>query len=104
MKIAAAFAEVAELALALGAREINKLPGCWEHAIDERWRVAVNAHPEERETERGAKVPPLSMYVEFNGWPAGVFTAGGGWVAAGSVANEAAFIEAVRAAREKVTP
>lgn len=38
----------------------------------------------------GPEVPPFGIYLEFNGWPAGVVTPGGGCIAAGGVANEAA--------------
>jgi len=32
-------------------------------------------------------VPPFNCYVEFNGWPAGVFNPFGGIIAAGELAN-----------------
>jgi len=73
-----AFLEIANLAERLGVSEINKLPGCWEHQIDQRWWIAVNSHGFESECSMGTKVPPLSAYVQFNGWPAGIINPYGG--------------------------
>lgn len=45
----------------------------------------------------GVTVEPFHCYIEFNGWPAGVVAPWGGVIAAGDVANEAAFLAAVKA-------
>lgn len=93
-EISLAFASVCELATTLGARNIKDLPGCWETQIDGRWYVAVNGHNVETKTSRGAEVPPFHCYVEFNGWPAGIFSPRGGVIAAGAAANEDTFVAA----------
>jgi hypothetical protein len=98
------FAAIVELAESLGVSGINKLPRCWEHQIDGSWWIAVNAHPEPIQCSHGVAVAPFSAYIEFNGWPAGLFTPHGGQIAAGEVANEDAFIEALRRALAKGEP
>lgn len=100
-RVCAAFMAVADLGYALGARDINKIPGCWEVQVDERWRIAVNAHDEELQSLTGARVLPGSVYVEYNGWPAGSFTAAGGIIAAGEGANEHTLVAALEAATAK---
>lgn len=91
-QISEAYATVAELAEALGVRNIGKLPGMWEVQIDDAWKISVNGH-----NEAIGHVPPYHMAVEFNGWPAGIFGPGGGIIAAGEAANEATLIAALRA-------
>jgi hypothetical protein len=96
-----AFAVIAALAEALDVRAINQLPGCWEHQVDDRWWIAVNGHAEQTSCSHGAAVPAYGAYVEFNEWPAAVFTPVGGEFVAGTAANEEAFIAAVKAATER---
>jgi hypothetical protein len=96
--ISEAFMAVVDWSEALGAAPMNRHAGCWEHAVDERWWVAVNAHKEPVACSHGPEVPPFTCYVEFNGFPAGLINAYGGTIAAGSVANEDAFITALKAA------
>jgi hypothetical protein len=98
VKISLVFGRIVELAESLGVQRINELPGCWEHKVDERWRIAVNAHREERKTSTGAAVPPLCCYVEYNGWPAGILRPNGGIIAAGTGANEGTLIAALERA------
>ena len=94
MRVAECFSKVAELAIALGVEGINKLPGCWEHQVDEHWRIHVNGH---MELVDGIK--PYEMMVWFNGWPAGiVHPVLGGVIAVGEIANEDTFIAALDAA------
>lgn len=93
-----AFVRCAELGLALGVTSINKLPGCWEHQVDERWWIAMNGHRENIKASDGFEVPPFNIAIKYNGWPAGIIGAHGGIIAAGSCANEDAFIEALLAA------
>ena len=46
--------------------------------VDEHWKVSINPHGETIENQ-----PGRSVFVEFNGWPAGVFGAfSGEWLAA----------------------
>jgi hypothetical protein len=96
-----AFATLCNMGIALGAAPMNKHAGCWEHQVDKQWWVAFNGHPEAKKTSNGQEVDPFHCYVEYNGWPAGVFTPYGGVIAAGEGANENTFIAAmVRAEAE----
>lgn len=52
---------------------------------DKGWGVRLNTTGEILDG-----VEPFSVFVTWNGWPAGMFDAGGGVVAAGAAANEAA--------------
>lgn len=99
--IAEAFAAIVSLAERLGVTRIDTLPGCWEHDVDGTWWIAVNGRREPLACSRGPVVQPFHAYVEFNGWPAGVFNPSGGEFVAGAAGNESAFIEAVAKA---VTP
>ena len=96
--ICEAFYVMGELASALGVKNINQLPGCWEHAIDEHWRISVNAHTEAVKNSQGVAVRPFDCYVEFNGWPAGFFGPRSGSIVAGELANENTLIDAMKAA------
>jgi hypothetical protein len=87
---------IVDLAEALGVTKINKMPGCWELAVDDLWWFAVNGHTEPTECSHGASVPPMSAYLEYNGWPAGICDAGGGIVAAGAAANESTLVDALK--------
>jgi hypothetical protein len=92
-----AFAVLADLCIALGEAPLSKHVACWEHKIDERWAVAVNGHNEPKHCSFSAvPVDPFNCYVQFNGWPAGILNPYGGIIAAGELANEATFIEAMR--------
>ena len=77
---------------------IKRLPdhngGIYERKIDDRWRVVMNGNKTLVE-HNGIELPPFGVYVEFNGWPAGVIDPGGGVIAAGEVANEDTFIAAI---------
>lgn len=97
--IALAFTLIAEYAIELGARSIGQLDGCWERQIDEHWWVAINGHAEPVICSRGAPVPELHCYIEYDGWPAGAINAFNGLIAAGEKANEQTFIAAVRRAK-----
>jgi hypothetical protein len=72
----------------------------WEHRVDDAWWLCVNGFQEAQEvlTPSGVrqKVSPFSCYVEFNGWPAGVFDLTAGTFADGVIANCGSFINAVR--------
>ena len=97
--ISVAFGLIADLAAALGVRNISQRGGCWEHAVDDRWWIAVNGRVDRSvPCSHGNAVPAGHCYVEFNGFPAGLFTPFGGMIAAGTVANEETFCAALRAA------
>jgi len=91
-----AFAAIADLCIALGAAPANRFEDCWELRIDSQWEIAFNGHEESRRSSYGVVVQPFHCYVQFNGWPAGVFGPLGGVIAAGECANEDTFLEAVR--------
>jgi hypothetical protein len=78
MRTSRVFSRACELAIAMGAIGINKLPGCYEHQVDEHWWFAINAHPESNDCSKSKGVPPMTIYLEFNGWPAGFVNSGGG--------------------------
>jgi hypothetical protein len=97
------FVRVCDLGIALGWNSIKDLPGCTEHQIDGAWWFAINPHNEVVKCSHGPEVRPYTIYFEFNGWPAGAIRATGGWVAAGTLANENTLLEAIEKAIEKET-
>ena len=98
--ISEVFDEICQLALALGVKNINQLPACWEHKVDEEWRIAVNAH--NKPVNAGdTTVPAFTAYLEFNGWPAGLISPYGGMMASGAIANEVELLKALRSARTR---
>ena len=72
----------------------------WAGNIDKNWIIAVHAN-RDREVEfkpkgtMGGKAEFGIMLVWFNGWLAGMLDPGGGVIAAGELANEDTFIEAI---------
>jgi hypothetical protein len=109
MEIKEAFMAVVELAEALGVERIDRLPGCWEHKVDAQWFIAVNGHTTPKAIRGFAGgaaampgevlfIDPLHVYLEFNGFPAGIIGMRSGLLAAGSAANEDTLIAALRAA------
>ena len=92
---------IAELAESAGVAPLDGK--VWEYQVDEQWWFAINGNKNPRGCSRLAKhegtaseIPPFCIYVEFNGWPAGLFhPIHGGQFAAGSAANEGAFIRAL---------
>ena len=97
-KIGETFYEVMQLGSRLGVKNINTLPGCWEHQVDDKWFIAVNAHDSPVECSKGPSVAPFHCYVEYNGFPAGLISPHDGIIAAGECANEDTFIAALKAA------
>jgi hypothetical protein len=97
------FILIADLAEKQGAAPLNKHAGLWECRLDSHWEIALNGHRETLEwaqtSERmGCDIPPFHCVVMFNGWLAGLFDAYGGTFAAGELANEQTFIEALEKA------
>jgi len=85
------FNKVAELAIKLGMAPLNKNPGCWEYEVDDQWSIKLNPHDSMLDG-----IPSYHMAVSYNGWPAGLVSpTKGGVIAAGSGANEDAFIAAL---------
>ena len=105
-KISEAFLKLAKLAAHDGIALLNTLDGCWTRQIGEQWWIAINGHneahpassPDGASKNTPFEVKPFHCYVEFNGWPAGVFTPCGGVIASGETGNEDAFIAAIDAA------
>lgn len=88
-----------ELAKSDGVVPLKALPGCWYRRLDERWEIGVNGHREARSctfADGPSRVPPFSICVVFNGWPAGIIDPHGGSIAAGALANIDTFVEALR--------
>lgn len=95
--ISEAFQLICELAHKRGARSIKDEPGLHVVKIDDHWTAKVNPHGDTVD-----HVLPYHIWLEWNGWPAGMIHAtSGGLVAAGSLANEGTLIEAVKAAIER---
>jgi hypothetical protein len=89
------FVLLSKLAVKDGVAPISNLKGCWERQVGDWW-IAVNGHKEPMQHSHGeSKLPPFECYVEFNGWPAGVFGFDGGIIAAGEAANEETFVAAL---------
>jgi hypothetical protein len=99
--VSAVFAKVCELGIALGKRDLNQLPACWDHDLGDGWAFSLNAHDTPKPDDRGASVPPFTVAVMWNGWPAGLVDPSGGVIAAGDAANESALLASLDAAIEK---
>jgi hypothetical protein len=98
VKVNVAFAALCDLGIALGIAPLNEHAGCWHHRIDERWAVWMNGHKVPMPSVLEQWLDPFHCYVEYNGWPAGIFSPFGGVIAAGEGANENAFIAAIERA------
>lgn len=89
------FAAVAGVAERAGETPINQRAGTWERQLDPAWWIAVNAHRDPVTCSKGVEVAPFTMYVEYNGWPAGILSpTAGGQFAAGTGANIETFLAA----------
>ena len=87
---------IGDLGIALG----GVLGTVWEHQVDDQWYFAVNRSKETQTVERTSLVDigRGEIYVEYNGWPAGMIDQRDGVIAAGDGANEDTFIAALEAA------
>ena len=94
-----AFMLIGELAFERGYRKINTRHGLCKIGIDDKWEADINPH---KETIDG--VPPMHMMILFNGMPAGCFSAHGGTIAHGKIANEDALISAIKTQLKEVSP
>lgn len=95
------FVEIAKLCESMKIKPLNEFTDCWECKLDERWTITVNAHREPKICN-DVEIAPFHCYVEFNGFPAGIFSPRGGSIAAGSEANEDNLIKAIRLKRLQV--
>lgn len=94
-RLALAYCLVVELALKCGVP--TPLIGLWTCELDDHWAVALNGGTADAEW-CGFTLPRFHCAVTFHGFPAGLFNAFGGQIAAGRVANEETFCEALRMA------
>ena len=104
MRISAAFSAIADLALARGIRNIKDTTEAVKIAVDERWSVWLSGAKPLPETKQHPAIPSFHAYVEFNGFPAGLLNPAEGAFAAGRLANEDAFIVALRQAQQRANP
>ena len=103
MNIPEALSEIAGLCLISGASPLTKYENCWEERLDEKWEIAMNGHKTPKRCSHGIEVPPFSVYVQYNGWPAGILDPTGGIIASGESANEQNFIAAIRKRKAELT-
>lgn len=82
MKLNLAFMGCCALAIKDDVGQISALPGGTFNRHFGKWEIALN----------GEK---LQAEVKFNGWPAGIIDPCGGIIAAGEIANEDSFIQAI---------
>jgi hypothetical protein len=80
-----------DLGSVAGFIPLNQHPGIVRFNVDDSWKLSMNGH-----TETIEQVPPFSVYVEFNGWPAGIIDPSGGCIAAGQLANLDTLLTAMR--------
>ena len=93
--------EVFDLIATIGLKEhadpLSKYLEGWRYRVDEHWFIVVNGTKESIKYGKSKiPIPPVNCWVEFNGWPAGLFDPFGGIMAAGSMANEDSFINALK--------
>ncbi len=98
------FLAIVDYGLARDVTNIKDLPGCWESQVDDQWWFALNPHKEPMECSRKTTVPPITAYLEFNGWPAGLFDPDGGCIAAGDIANRDTFLAALQIDQTEIPP
>ena len=96
------FGALADLVYARGDYPLKKWKGLYHCRIDKQWEVWINGHKEELPLREGTGLPAFHAYVEYNGWPAGVFSPISGVIAASECANEETFCAAVKAATARV--
>ncbi|MFQ5539217.1 MAG: hypothetical protein ACE5FB_02365 [Candidatus Binatia bacterium] len=87
-RVCTVFYAVSKLCEVLGESPIRDK--VWTHKLDDHWLIKINGFPEPKEG-----IPAFHMMVDFNGFPAGCVSPFEGSFAAGAVANEDSFIEAV---------
>lgn len=100
-RVSKLFGLTVELGIELGWENLSSHPGCAEHQVDDQWWFAINPHGEASRCSQGTRIPPYTIYYQFNGWPAGFCTAHGGAIAAGKLANEETLITAIESAIKK---
>ena len=94
-----AIEKILELTEALNVQNIQGT--VWTYQIDDQWFIAVNGQETDAEVKpcesMTATLRPYHFGVWYNGWLAGVLNPmGGGFLAAGTEANEESFCLAVQ--------
>lgn len=99
MSYSAAFVAAVEACGRLDPTPIRQRPGEVAEFSVGGWHVAINASDAEAELgpQDGMRcaIPPKHVGAWWNGFLAGIFSAHGGTIAAGALANEDTFIEAM---------
>ena len=72
-----------------GKQSLQGYPGIVAMDVG-KWTIETHAH--DRVIDN---LPPFTMRVSYNGWPAGLVDANGGIIAGGKAANEDTFIAAL---------
>jgi hypothetical protein len=72
------FELIARLAQQRGISNLKDRPGCWEVELPGGWSFALNGHLVATTCGKGAKVPPINAYVEWQGTPMGFIDPYGG--------------------------
>lgn len=98
-QISEAWFALIEFGAAAGGRNVAQLPGCFEARIDADWWMAANGATTPRLASNGMEVPGLAVYVERQGWPAGIIDMHGGTLLMGT---EDELIAACRAAQARL--
>lgn len=95
---------ILDLHKADGAIPVGEMDGLWNRKLSDEWEIWVNGQLGTMKTPEGVDVGPGDCYVEFNGWPTGIFSliTGEGEIAAGSIANYDTFCLALREAATEI--
>lgn len=88
--------------LAIKDKVVPIMDKIWERKIDKHWKIVVNGYNETKEL-CGIEIPAYHIYVEFNGFPAGLINPFDGIICAGKEANIERFIGALETAIEEVS-
>jgi len=97
------FEAVADMAFALGVKDVGKRETPWVYCVDEHWTIAINGTKQKHKVEPADHMPvtikPFEMAVWWCGWLAGILSPDGGILAAGGLANSDTFCAACRAVK-----
>jgi hypothetical protein len=70
--------------------------------LGDHWRCWINATDQNQEVANGYLIKPFHMYVEFNGWPAGICDPHTGLICAGEAADVFTLRDAIHHAIARV--
>ena len=77
-QLSEAFVKTCNLGLMRGHEKLTKLPGCWEHHVNDDWEIILNPHSEIHLASDGCEVKPFNILVSHKGMPVGVISPYGG--------------------------